>query len=309
MAIKIKAAFCEKNILKKKPKKGKINTTPYAYLSPAIFIIALIYLFPLLDVFRGSFMDMRKWPGEFIGFKNYQIVFTDKLFYQSILHNIEFILIVPVIVIIALIVSVVLHEKIFGAKFYRSVIFIPYIVPLVAIGIAFSFFFQLSGGLNQILKLVHLDFFAKDWLGNSNLALPAVATAIAWRELGFAIILFVARLGSVSNEVVEASLIDGAGWWTRLLKIYVPELVNVIQFYVIISIITMLSQIFGYIFVITNGGPANATVVAETYIYKQAFLLNHMGAAEVVAVVLIIMTIGILLILNKMRLKLGDDFE
>ena len=250
---------------------------------------------------------MRKWPGTFIGLRNFRIVFTDDMFYKSLLHNVELILIIPIIVFIALVISVILHEKIFGARFYRSMIFIPYIVPLVAIGIAFSFFFQLKGGFNQILGILGLDFLIMDWLGNIRLALLTIAAAIIWREIGFAIILFVARLGSVSEDTVEASLIDGAGWWTRLWRIYVPELANVIEFYVILSVITMLSQVFGFIFVITNGGPAGATWVTELYIYKQAFQFNHMGAAAVTAVVLIVITMSMVFLSSRIRRRLNEE--
>ncbi|MCL5069817.1 MAG: sugar ABC transporter permease [Actinobacteria bacterium] len=285
----------------------KLNSEPYFYLGPAILLILLVYLYPLIEVFRESFLDIRKWPGTFIGLRNFKIVFTDRMFYLSLLHNIEFLLIIPVIIIIALIIAVILHEKIFGAKFYQSVLFLPYIIPLVAVGIAFSFFFQYRGGLNQMLELLGLKFLIKDWIGNPQLALPVVATAIIWRELGFAIILFLARLGSISEDVVEASHIDGAGWWTRLWRIYVPELTHVIEFYAIISIITMLSQIFGFIFVITNGGPANATWVSELYIYKQAFQFNHLGAGAVMAVILIIMTVAIVIISYRFRSRIGEE--
>lgn len=290
------------------PKK-RLNVEPWFYLGPALLMILIVYLYPLIEVFRESFLDIRKWPGTFIGLRNYRIVFTDEMFYQSLLHNIELLLIIPIIIFIALIIAVILHEKVFGAKFYRSIIFIPYIVPLVAIGIAFSFFFQYRGGLNQLLDLMGLDFLIMDWLGNIRLALPTVAAAIIWRELGFAIILFVARLGSVSEDIVEASIIDGAGWWTRFFRIYIPQLANVIEFYAIISIITMLSQIFGFIFVMTNGGPANATWVSELYIYKQAFQFNHMGAAAVTAVVLIIITISLVLVSYKFRRRIVEEYE
>jgi len=297
------------NQIKTFKRKKRFNIEAGFYVGPALIMIVVVFIYPVIEVFRESFLDIRKWPGTFIGLRNYKIVFTDRMFYLSLLHNIELLLIIPIIIFIALIVAVIMHEKIFGEKFYRSVIFIPYIVPLVAIGIAFSFFFQFRGGFNQILDLFGLDFLISDWLGNIRLALPVVAAAIVWRELGFAIILFVARLGSVSEDTVEASLIDGAGWWARFWRIYIPELTNVIEFYVIISIITMLSQIFGFIFVITNGGPANATWVSELYIYKQAFQFNHMGAAAVTAVVLMVITITLVFVSNRLRRRLGEGNE
>jgi ABC-type sugar transport system permease subunit len=286
-------------------KKG--NLEPYIYLFPSLAFILLIYLYPFFEVFRESFFNMRKWPGEFVGIRNYVVALSDDNFYLSLWHNIQLLLVIPIILIISLIIAVILHERVFGSKFYRSVLFIPYIVPLVAIGIAFSFFFQYSGAFNQLLIFVRLDFFVNDWLGKPKLALPVVASAIVWRELGFATILFIARLSSVSEDVVDASLIDGAGWWTRLWKIYLPELRNVVEFYIILSIITMISQIFGFVFVITSGGPAKATWVSEFYIYQRSFLYNDRGVGLVMAVVLIFITISLVFLSNRLRRRIGDE--
>jgi len=280
---------------------------PYLYLLPTIVFILLIYLYPVVEVFRESFFDMRSWPGVFVGTRNYIVALRDENFYLSLWHNIQLLLVIPVILVFSVIIATMLHERLVGSKMYRSVLFVPYIVPLVAIGIAFSFFFQYSGAFNQLLSFIGLDFLVRDWLGKPKLALPVIAAAIVWRELGFAIVLFIARLSSVSEDIVEASLLDGAGWWLRVLKIYVPELRNVIEFYVILSIITMISQIFGFVFVITSGGPAKATWVSEFYIYQRSFLYNNRGSGLVMAVVLILMTLLLLFASNRLRRRIGEE--
>jgi len=267
----------------------------------------LIYLYPVIEVFRESFFDMRSWPGVFVGIRNYVVAFRDENFYLSLWHNFQLLAVIPIILVFSVIIATILHERLVGSQLYRSVLFVPYIVPLVAIGIAFSFFFQYSGAFNQLLSFLGLDFLVRDWLGKPRLALPVVATAIVWRELGFAIVLFIARLSSVSEDTVEASLLDGAGWWLRVMKIYVPELRNVIEFYVILSIITMISQIFGFVFVITSGGPAKATWVSEFYIYQRSFLYNDRGAGLVMAVVLILMTLLMLFASNRLRRRIGEE--
>ena len=280
---------------------------PYLYLLPTIVFILLIYLYPVVEVFRESFFDMRSWPGVFVGTRNYIVALRDENFYLSLWHNIQLLLVIPVILVFSVIIATMLHERLVGSKMYRSVLFVPYIVPLVAIGIAFSFFFQYSGAFNQLLSFIGLDFLVRDWLGKPKLALPVIAAAIVWRELGFAIVLFIARLSSVSEDIVEASLLDGAGWWLRVLKIYVPELRNVIEFYMILSIITMISQIFGFVFVITSGGPAKATWVSEFYIYQRSFLYNDRGSGLVMAVVLILMTLLLLFASNRLRRRIGEE--
>jgi ABC-type sugar transport system permease subunit len=281
---------------------------PYLYMLPAVLILAFVFLYPLLEVIRFSFLDLRAWPGTFIRLANYRVVLKDGRFYESLLHNVELLLTIPVMAFIALLVAVLLHEQVHGWRFYRSLLLIPYVVPIVAIGIAMSHFFKLHGGLNQLLELVGLGFLQRQWLVDVNWALPSVAVVIIWRELGFGAVLFLARLGTMPVETLEAARLDGAGWWRRLWRIIAPELTTVIEFYVIINIIAMLSQIFPYVFVMTGGGPGYATWVTELYIYKQAFQFNMMGASAVVAVILLAITVAFIALSFRFRERLGEQY-
>ncbi len=289
--------------------RAAVKIEPYLYMLPALFILGFIYLYPVVQVVHFSFLDLRSWPGDFIGLENFRIVLKDPRFYQSMLHNFELLLTIPVMVVIALIIAVLLHEEVWGWKFYRSLLLIPYVVPIVAIGIAMSHFFKLHGGLNQLLELIGLKSFQRQWLGHPTWSLFSVAVIIIWREIGFGTVLFLARLGSMPPEILEAARIDGAGWWRRLWCIVVPELTTVIEFFVIINIIAMLSQIFPYVFVMTGGGPGYSTWVSELYIYKQAFQFNKMGASAVVAVVLLIITITFIVLSFRFREKLSEQYE
>jgi ABC-type sugar transport system permease subunit len=282
---------------------------PYLYMLPTTLILAFVFLYPLIQVLRFSFLDLRAWPGTFAGIANYRVVLRDGRFYESLLHNFELLLTIPAMSFLALIVAVLLHEQLWGWKLYRSLLLIPYVVPIVAIGIALSHFFKLHGGLNQLLEGVGLGFLQRQWLVDPNWALPSVAMVIIWRELGFGAVLFLARLGSMPEETLEAALLDGAGWWRRLWRIIVPELTTVIEFYAIINVIAMLSQIFPYVFVMTGGGPGYATWVTELYIYKQAFQFNMMGASAVVAVILLAITVAFIALSFRFRERLGEQYE
>jgi ABC-type sugar transport system permease subunit len=289
--------------------RRSLKLEPYLYMLPTVLILAFIFLYPLIQVLRFSFLDLRSWPGTFTGLANYRVVLKDGRFYESLLHNVELLLTIPAMSFIALIVAVLLHEQVSGWKFYRSLLLIPYVVPIVAIGIAMSHFFKLHGGLNQLLEGIGLGFLQRQWLVDANWALPSVAMVIIWRELGFGAVLFLARLGSMPEETLEAALIDGAGWWRRLWRIIVPELTTVIEFYAIINVIAMLSQIFPYVFVMTGGGPGYATWVTELYIYKQAFQFNMMGASAVVAVILLAITVAFIALSFRFRESLGEQYE
>jgi ABC-type sugar transport system permease subunit len=276
---------------------------------PALAILVFVFLYPVLQVVHFSFLDLTSWPGQFSGWENYRIVLRDGRFFESALHNIQLLLTIPVMVFLSLFVAVLLYEQIGGWRFYRALLLVPYVVPIVAIGIAMSHFFKLHGGLNQLLEFLGLGALQREWLGDPQWALVSVAVVIVWRELGFGAILFLARLGAMPEETLEAARIDGAGWWIRLWRIIVPELTTVIEFFVIINIIAVLSQIFPYVFVMTGGGPGYATWVTELYIYKQAFQFNKMGASAVVAVILLLVTVLFIVLSLRFRERLGEEYE
>ncbi len=128
---------------------------------------------------------------------------------------------------------------------------------------------------------------ARDWLGSPAWAMPTIMFVIIWKELGFGIVLCLARLTSVSEELFESARVDGARWWRIFRHITVPQLAPALVFYAIIELINMLSWVFAYIYVMTLGGPMNSTVVAEYYIFQQVFTNNVVGVGSAAGVVLL----------------------
>jgi len=183
--------------------------------------------------------------------------------------------------------AVLLYERARGWRIYRSVLFLPYILAVPIVGIVASYIFALNGALNSILRAVGLEGLALDWLGSEHLSLLTVAIVIVWREIGFGIILFLARLLSMDEEQLEAARIDGAGWWNRLWYVILPELRGTIEFYVVVASITMLAWVFAYVYTITEGGPGTSSTVLELYIYNQGLRNSLPGMASAVAVVLL----------------------
>ncbi len=130
---------------------------------------------------------------------------------------------------------------------------------------------------------------------------------IIWKEMGFGIILILARLMNVNKDLYEAADIDGANWIRKHVYITIPQITTVLSFYTIILIITMISWVFNYVYIITMGGPGTATVVLEYYIYKQAFNWNNMGMASAAAVILFLFTLVFIIIYTKVRT--GEELE
>lgn len=266
----------------------------YLYVAPMILVLLLIYGYPLVEVVRYSFMAGNPHHLVWVGLANYSSVFGDAVFWTSIRNNISLFVTVPVMVVVSLLLAIFLFEAVRGWRFYRFVVFMPYIMSATVIGITFSYLYQYNGVLNQMLRSVGLGFLALDWLGNVHLVIPSIASVIVWQQVGFGAILFLAQLMSLPAEILEAAELDGAGWWRKQWSVVLPQLRSVIEFFAITELINMLSWVFNYVYVITGGGPGNSSSVMELYIWRNAFFFQSFGMASAVATLLLIFT-GILI--------------
>ncbi|MCL5073678.1 MAG: sugar ABC transporter permease [Actinobacteria bacterium] len=271
------------------------------YLLPALIVIGFVFFFPIIKVIQYSLNRVNPKSLIFIGLTNYKILFTDNIFLAGLKNNIILLVAVPIIIILSVFFAILLFEKMRGWKFYRFVLFLPYILAIPVVGVVFSYIFQLNGVLNFLLEKVGLRFLTADWLGSSNWALWTVMFVIIWKELGFGIVLVFARLMSVPKDLYEAAEIDGANWFRKHIHVTIPQTRNVVSFLTIITIITMLSWVFNYIYVMTSGGPGTSTMVAEYYIYQTAFRYNNMGLASAASVILFIITFIFVIVQTRIR--------
>jgi len=277
--------------------------TPYIYLFPMIAILLFIYGYALVKVFDFSFRRIRGITGVFVGFDNYKFVFADPVFNQSVLNNFKLFLVIPFIIFFALIFAVLLFEKIRGWRFYRVSLFLPYILAIPIAGTIFGYMFTKNGVINEILRAAHLSALAIDWLGDPKYALWTLMIIILWKEIGFGIALFLARLMSVDESIYDSASIDGAGWWGKLLFITIPQLRNIITFFIIITIINMLSWVFAYSYTVTMGGPGRATTVLELYIFNKLARSQtpNLGMASAASVILLLITVVFIVISYRVR--------
>jgi ABC-type sugar transport system permease subunit len=169
------------------------------------------------------------------------------------------------------------------------------------VGIVFSYILQANGVFNLILRSVGLESLAREWLGSSATAIWAIMFVVIWKELGFGIILFLARMSSISEELYDAAKLDGAGWWQQMIYVTIPQMTTVIEFYIIVNMITMLSWVFAYVLVMTKGGPGNSTWVLEYFIYQKAFPYSQMQIASAAAVLLLIFALLLMFVQARLR--------
>jgi ABC-type sugar transport system permease subunit len=278
---------------------------PVPYLLPAVAAIVLIFAYPLVHLVRESTQQSYGGITTDVGWSNYQFVLTDSDFITAVSHNLLLLLCVPVLVVLSICFAVLLHETTRGRGLYATVLFLPYILAVPVVSVLFNYLLQLNGGVNTVLRATGLGFLAHDWLGSETWALPSLMGVIVWKELGFGIMLFYARMLSLPNELWEAARVDGAGWWRMHWHITLPQLRNMIEFYAVVESITMLSWVFAYVYVISSGtgGPGTSTLVTELYIYKNAFGYgtNNLNLASAAATVLFVGTVILMFVNFRVR--------
>ena len=282
---------------------------PYLYVAPLVALLLFVFGYPLVRIFEFSFKMVRGINGPWIGFRNYDLVLSQPLFWESVRHNMLLLLAVPCMVVWSLLIAVVLYERLKGWKLYRVMLFLPYILAVPIIAVVMKKIFLLNGPFNEALGWAGMDFLALDWIGSSDVALWTVMLLIIWRESALGIILFLARLLSIDESLIESAKIEGANWWQRLWHVIVPQMKIVIEFYIVVSVITILSAVFSYVFMIGGGrgGPGTSTMVVELYIFNALVRTSLPGIASAVSVMLFLVSLLLIVPLFAARRRANEE--
>jgi ABC-type sugar transport system permease subunit len=280
---------------------------PVVWIAPAVLVVLFVFGYSMVELGRQSLEHKGKW----VGLENFRLTVTDPTFQAALEHNARLLLAVPVLVATALLLAVLLFEALRGWRFHRAVVFLPYVLPIPVVAVVFGQILQLNGLLNRGLHGLGLGGVAFDWLGDPSWALWTMTGVIVWKELGFGVILFLARLLSLPTETFEAARIDGATFFRLHRFVTVPQLGGVIAFYVVVEAITMVSWVFNYVYVISNGtgGPGDATQVTELYIYQSAFQYSAPDLAAAAAVILFGATLVLIAAFFRIQRRTVTAFE
>lgn len=276
---------------------------PLVWIAPAFAVVAFVFGYSMVELVRQSLEHKSKW----VGLENFRLTLEDPTFQAAIEHNGRLLLAVPILVLLALLLSVLLFEGLRGWRFHRATVFLPYVLPIPVVAVIFGQFLQLNGLVNRGLRGFGLGGLALDWLGQPKWALWTLTGVIIWKELGFGVILFLARLLSLPSETFEAARIDGARFFRLHRYVTVPQLAGVIAFYVVVEAITMVSWVFNYVYVISNGqgGPGDATQVTELYVYQTAFQFSAPELAAAAAVILFGATLVLIAFFFRIQRRAG----
>jgi multiple sugar transport system permease protein len=272
----------------------------YIFISPWLVAFVAFEAYPILSGFYHSFTD---WTAtgraeRFVGLDNYVEAFTrDPLFWKAVSNTIYFIGVsVPLGIIAAFALAMMLNSKINGTTLYRTLYYLPSVVPAVAAVIVWIFIFETRRGiLNFGLELLGLP--AIRWLSDPSWAMPALIIMSLW-SIGASMIIFLAGLQGIPQELYEAAEVDGASGWHSLWRITVPLMTPTIFFNLVMSLVAAF-QAFNNAFIMTNGGPNNATLLYMLHLYNNAFRYFRMGYASALAVVLFIIVFGLTLFVYR----------
>ncbi len=298
-----------KTLTSRQKRKIRDNATGYAFILPNLIGYTIFVFIPVLFSFILSVMrwDGSQRPMEFVGLQNFAQIFGDRIFRGTLVHTVSYALmtVVPTL-ILALLLAVLLNNKIKGVAVFRTAFYFPYIASIVAVGAGWNMLFQPDfGPVNEILKFLGATDPPR-WVVDKDWAMVSVAIVSVWKYMGYYMIVYLAALQGISKTLYEAASIDGANGWQKLLYVTVPMLTPT-TFFVLIMLTIQCFKVFDLVYVMTGGGPGNATKTLVNYIYEKAFTSWEFGPASAGAIVLFAIVLAITLIQFSGEKKWSKD--
>lgn len=272
-----------------------------AALAIPVLLLVCFVVVPAFDLIRMSFTD---WDGlsassNFIKLDNYIAMFKNPDLWQSLKNNAVYFVVHLCMIPVELAFAVLLTSKLRAAKFYKTMVFLPYIINGVAISYAFSYFFSpVNGAFDNLLEMLRLGMLKHSWLSDEKIVNFTLTFVSLWRFSGYHIVLFMAALQSVNQDIVEAATIDGANSWQMFRYIQTPSIALMVDF-VLFDNIRGAMQVFDIPFVMTSGGPGYASSTFTLYTINTAFKFSNFGLASTMAVALMVIIILIYIVQNK----------
>lgn len=282
-----------------------------ALSGPAIIIFLVFVIFPVVMAAYYGFYNWKGYgqPVNVVGLKNYVTIVHDGLFQDALKHN-------GTIVVLSLLMqgpvaiglALLLNKKMRGKSVIRVLLFVPYVVSEVIVGTGWSLMLQTSGAVNALLKSIGLGGFAHDWLSDPKIAIWSLMLIISWKYIGFAVLLFLAGLQGIPEELHEAAAIDGASYWQIQRRITLPLLGPTVRIWAFLSIIGSL-QLFDLVYIIWGQyiSSTAGTSTMATYMVTNGRNAGNYGYGNAVAVVLFLISLVIALIYQRFVLRRDTD--
>ena len=286
----------DEKVVRTPVRRWRIDVSGYGFLLPFLIVYVLFLLWPVLLMFRMSFFNWSldgHGTTDFLGLANYGAVLSDPNFWQALWNTLAFTLIsAPVIVIVSFGLALLCNRAIPAQGFFRTVFFAPFVIPVSVVVIIWNWLYEPGGlGLYDGI-LAQLNIPGVNWLTQPGVAMIAIVILTLWWTVGFSFVLYLAGLQQIPRELHDAASIDGAGGWTRTRWVTIPLLGRITAMIVILQIIASL-QVFGQIYLLTDGGPNFSTRPVLQYMYESGFSEFRVGFAAAMSVVFFILVVVI----------------
>jgi len=279
----------------------------YLWILPALLVYVAFKLVPMIG---GLGLSMLRWDGIkdaiFVGFQNFQRMADDDKLLPALLHNVQYALgTVTGKISLALFLAILLNQALRGRTFYRTMLFLPVIMSFAVVSILWTWMYNDQFGLiNSLLRGVGLNALAVQWLGDPRYALLALMFVDIWKWYGFHMVIFLAGLQSIPQEYYEAARVDGATRWQQFAHITLPQLRPVMIVNITLALLGAFN-VFEIPYIMTQGGPVNATNVLSLYSYSQAFQSGRIGYGAALSYV-ILLIVGVIAIV-QLRLTAANE--
>ncbi|NCO76347.1 MAG: sugar ABC transporter permease [Cyanobacteria bacterium] len=276
---------------------------PYLFLLPASIVLSIIVFFPAIQAFSLSFTrfeyDLTQTP-EWVGLENFERLFQDKLFRQTVINTFIYLMgVVPPLVILSLFLAILVNQKFKAINWFRTAYYTPVVISMVVAGLAWRAIYLSNGILNQFF--FSLGFKQGiPWLTSADWAIWSLMIVTIWKGLGYYMVIYLAGLQGISPELYEAAAIDGSDGWKKHLDITIPLMKPYIFLVAVISALSA-TKVFEEIYLLTQGGPQNATKTVVFYLYEKAFKELDISYASTMGLVLFVF----ILILSIANLSLS----
>ena len=272
---------------------NKLRAAPYIFLLPAVALIAVFVVYPILAVVYYSFTDYDIiTPPVWVGFANFVHVFQDETFWLALTHSVIYLVATPILIGLSMTLAIVVNRKLRGIHLYRALYFVPAVSGSIAIGLSWRWLFDRNGIINSILQTVGLIHEPIQWLATPSLILPIAIMLTIWAGVGYYSVIFLAGLQNIPEELYDAARIDGCNDVQKHWHVTLPGLRPQIVFVAVISSLAAL-KVFDEIFILTGktGGILDSGTTMVFYLWKQAFVLQHAGYAAAIALILLAITL------------------
>jgi multiple sugar transport system permease protein len=271
-----------------------LKLTESLFILPMLICVGALILWPTATAIYHSFFDWQPgYSSPFVGLANYSHVISSSVVHTIALNELVYLAGVPLWVGVPLVVALILYERVPAAGLFRTIFFFPSVLSPVIVGILFNALLRPDGLLNATLKSIGLGGLARSWIDNPSLVKPVIILLVVWFSMGFGVLLYSAALSAVPPELFEAAEIDGATWIQQLRYIMIPSILPMTLLNAIFSVASVF-LLFGYVYVLTQGGPGYASTTLDYDIYQQALSYGHFGLAAAESALLLMIMLVIL---------------